>query len=104
MIAAVCGRAPPACQLLPPHPFLLPPAEPPPRVSQDWLSVTRTRVLPSLGGVAAGASVAVGVGAGVAAADGAGVGLGFAFGSMACSGVPAGRQALPLIMDSLGAT
>src|ERR1700690_597575 len=103
MISAVCGRAPPACQLLPPHPFLLPPAEPPPRVSQDWLSVTRTRVLPSLGGAAAGASAAGGAGAGVgAAADG--TGLRFAFGSMACSGVPAGRQALPLIMVSLGAT
>src|SRR5271168_3760406 len=98
MISAVCGRAPPACQLLPPHPFLLPPAEPPPRVSQDWLSVTRTRVLPSLTGAAAGASTGAGVATGVAVATG------FGFGSSACNGVPAGRHALPLIMVSLGAT
>lgn len=47
MISAVCGRAPPAIQLLAPQPFLFPPADEPPRVSHDWLSVTNTRVLPS---------------------------------------------------------
>ena len=41
IISAVCGRAPPENELLAPHPFLFPPPPPAPRVSQDWLSVTR---------------------------------------------------------------
>src|ERR1700675_2810687 len=48
MISAVCGRAPPENELLAPHPLLLPPAAELPRVSQDWLSVTKPRPLPSL--------------------------------------------------------
>src|SRR5258708_2935498 len=49
MTSAVCGRAPPEKDLAPPQPFLFPPPPPLPRVSQDWLSVTNTRTLPSLG-------------------------------------------------------
>src|SRR5580658_10234500 len=73
MISAVCGRAPPAIQLLPPQPFLFPPADDPPRVSHDWLSVTNTRVLPSLTGdeVSAGAGTGLGTGCGVPNATGA---------------------------------
>src|SRR3984957_18804472 len=55
IISAVCGRAPPENELPAAQPFLFPPPPPLPRDSQDWLSVTKTRTLPSLGSLTVGA-------------------------------------------------
>lgn len=97
MISAVCGRALPAVQLPAPQAFLLPPAQEPPRISHDWLSVTNTRVLPSTRTVATGAAVASGEARGPLEEPGT---------ASDCDGTgevgadPASRAAMPLMTSS----